>query len=250
MVSSKNLLEKRVGYLAACLTLHKDHQFMLLLVNSLKTDLSSDNFLEVAMALNTVAKLVNVDIIPALMQSVLGLLEHSQAIVRKKAVVCLHRFLQLSPRILDSHNSAVRKALCDNDPSVMGATLLLLRDLAAEAPQEYKDLIPSLVSILKQVIEHRLARDFDYHRIPAPWIQMDLLKILATLGHGDHRSSALMYDVFGEAMKRAAIGTNIGYAIVYECVRAITYIYPNPQLLEAAAQVGSNPITSCPIGWI
>ena len=38
-------------------------------------------------------------------------------------------------------------------------------------------LCPRTVSILKQIIEHRLPKDYDYHRIPAPWVQMNLLKI-------------------------------------------------------------------------
>ena len=45
--------------------------------------------------------------------------------------------------------------------------------------------MPSFVSILKQITEHRLPRDYDYHRIPAPWIQIRLLRIMAILGAAD-----------------------------------------------------------------
>jgi hypothetical protein len=34
------------------------------------------------------------------------------------------------------------------------------------------------LTILKQITEHRLPSTFDYHRVPAPWIQIKLLKLL------------------------------------------------------------------------
>ena len=56
----------------------------------------------------------------------------------------------------------------------------------------YKDLVPTFVSILKQVIERRLPKDFDYHKVPAPWMQVKLLKIMSLLGADDQSSSESM----------------------------------------------------------
>lgn len=145
--------------------------------------------------------------------------------------------------VLD-HVDKIRRALCDKDPSVMGATLPLFQAMIIDDPMLFKDLVPSFVSILKQIIEHRLPRDFDYHRIPSPWIQMDILRILALLGRGDQSSSEGMYEVLIDAMKRSDTGINVGYAIVYECIKTVTMIYPNTLLMDAAASSISRFIRS------
>jgi AP-4 complex subunit epsilon-1 len=64
----------------------------------------------------------------------------------------------------------MRKALCDVEPSVMGASLNLYLEAIKEDPNKYKEHAGSFVLILKQIIEHKLPKDFDYSRIPAPWI--------------------------------------------------------------------------------
>lgn len=64
----------------------------------------------------------------------------------------------------------MKKALCDKDPQVMAATLNYFSEMVKKNPNEYKDLANSFVVILRQIVEHRLPREYDYHRMPAPWI--------------------------------------------------------------------------------
>lgn len=204
----------------------------------------STNVLEVTAALIAVTKLVTEDMIPAVITDVLNLLNHDMELVRKKAVSALHRFYQMDKGSVLDHVDKIRRTLCDRDPSVMGATLPLFQAMIVDDVMQFKDLVPSFVSILKQIIEHRLPREFDYHRIPAPWIQMNLVRILALLGRGDQVSSEGMYEVLAEVMKRADTGINVGYAVVYECVNAVINIYPNPTLMDAAATAISRFIRS------
>ena len=226
---------KRVGYLAAALCFAPEHDFRFMLVSQLQRDMQSPNHLEVGVALCAMCKLLTPTMIPALLPQTIELLKHETDVVRKKAVMALHQFHKIQPESIADITEKIRRTLCDKDPSVMGAALNVLHDLIVLNPGAYKDLVPSFVSVLKQITEHRLPRDFDYHRMPAPWIQIKLLKILAILGQGDQSSSEGMYEVIHGVMRRADTGINVGYAIVYESVRTVTSIYPNATLLDASA---------------
>jgi hypothetical protein len=45
----------------------------------------------------------------------------------------------------------LRRALCDQDPGVMAASLNIFYDMSVAAPAQFKDLAPTFVNILKQV---------------------------------------------------------------------------------------------------
>lgn len=244
LTTEKNLLAKRIGYLTCNLFLHKDHELMLLLINTMQRDLSSPNHLEVCAALNSVCRLVSSEMIPALSPLVFKLLTHAQELVRKKAIVAVCRFFKLVPETVTEQKELIRKALCDPDPSVMGASLHIFFEFARANPTSCKDLVPSFVSILKQITEHRLPRDFDYHRMPAPWLQVKLLSILGLLGTADQKASEQMYEIIEECMRRADSGVNVGNAIIYECVKCIAKIYPEHSLLALGASNISRFIAS------
>ncbi|XP_029129398.1 AP-4 complex subunit epsilon [Cajanus cajan] len=244
MTHDDNLLSKRTGYLALTLFLNDDHDLIILIVNTIQKDLKSDNYLVVCAALNAVCRLINEETIPAVLPSVVDLLAHPKDAVRKKAVMALHRFHLKSSSSVSHLVSNFRKKLCDNDPGVMGATLCPLFDLIALDPSSYKDLVVSFVSILKQVAEHRLPKSYDYHQMPAPFIQIKLLKILAVLGSGDKQASEHMYTVIGEIIRKGDSSSNIGNAILYECICCVSSIYPNHKLLEAAADVNAKFLKS------
>jgi AP-4 complex subunit epsilon-1 len=217
-----------------------------MLVNQMQRDLASSSILEICGSLIAVTNIITSDMVPAMQGLVVKMLDHSSELVRKKAIIAMHRFHQLAPEAVEKQDlvDKLRKMLCDRDPGVMGSSLNVIESLATVDPKPFKELVSSLISILKQVIEHRLPSDFEYHRVPAPWIQMKIVRILAALGKNDANSSNGMYEILGETMKKADVGINAGYAVVYECVRTITAIYPNSTLLDAAADAISRFIQS------
>uniref|UniRef100_A0A8B9ILF1 AP-4 complex subunit epsilon n=1 Tax=Anser cygnoides TaxID=8845 RepID=A0A8B9ILF1_ANSCY len=211
-----NLLEKRVG--------------------TLGYDLQSTNLVEVCMALTVVSQIFPREMIPAVLPLIEDKLQHSKEIIRRKAVQALYKFYLIAPNQVQHIHDKFRKALCDRDVGVMAASLHIYLEMIKENSSGYKDLTESFVMILKQVVGGKLPIDFNYHSVPAPWLQIQLLRILGLLGKDDPRTSELMYDVLDESLRRAEINHNITYAILFECVQTIYTIHPKSELLEKAAK--------------
>ncbi|MBN3313376.1 AP4E1 protein, partial [Atractosteus spatula] len=231
-----SVLEKRVGYLAVSLFLNESHDLLLLLVNTVLKDLQSTNLIEVCMALTVASQIFPKDMIPAVLPLVEDKLTHSKEIIRRKAVLALYKFYLIAPNQVQHIHDKFRKALCDKDPGVMTASLHIYLQMIKENPGGFKDLTGSFITILRQVVGGKLPIDFNYHSVPAPWLQIQLLRVLALLGKDDPSASEIMYDVLDESLRRAEMNHNITYAILYECVRTVYTISPNSDLLEKAAQ--------------
>lgn len=210
--------------------------------------MTSSDHTEVANALIATSMLITTEMIPAVITPVSNLLTHKREFVRKRALLALHRFYQLDKTSICQLNDQICKMLCDADPSVMTACVVLLDDMCKDDPSIGKSLVPSLVSIQKQIIEQRLPRDYDYHNIPAPWVQIKIIRLLSRLGYGDQLSSEKMYAVIADTMARADAGNAIGHAISYECIRCVVHIYPNAELLDSASKATAffinNPLAN------
>ncbi|CAD8096428.1 unnamed protein product [Paramecium sonneborni] len=248
LTQSKSLALKRLGYLCCSLFLDNDSELLILLVATLQKDLTSTNVHIVVNALTAVGKLISKTFVNALTEPVLKLLTHSTDIVRKKALMVMQIIRQLNQDCIaeQDYDDRIRRGIQDKEPSVMGAAFNLYHEeLKKGAVNKFKPLTGTFVSMLKQIIEHKLHKDYDYHRFPAPWLQIKLLQILTLLGANDLKVSEQIYEVLGTTLRRADDTTiNIGYAVTYQCVKCISGIYPQQSLLEQAANSVSRFLKS------
>ena len=70
----------------------------------------------------------------------------------------LHSVWRLEKDNLDQVFEKAKRSLCDKNPSVMAASLSMFHEIIrynSYSTHNFADLIPSFVSIIKQVIEHR-----------------------------------------------------------------------------------------------
>eukprot|EP01053_Blabericola_migrator_P000033 Blabericola_migrator_1__32@NODE_1009_length_5717_cov_122_400531_g692_i0_p1_GENE_NODE_1009_length_5717_cov_122_400531_g692_i0NODE_1009_length_5717_cov_122_400531_g692_i0_p1_ORF_typecomplete_len969_score283_85Adaptin_N/PF01602_20/3_2e101AP4E_app_platf/PF14807_6/4_4e08Cnd1/PF12717_7/0_0022Cnd1/PF12717_7/2_6Arm_2/PF04826_13/0_44Arm_2/PF04826_13/2_2Cnd3/PF12719_7/0_0097HEAT_EZ/PF13513_6/1_1e04HEAT_EZ/PF13513_6/0_085HEAT_EZ/PF13513_6/3_4e03HEAT_EZ/PF13513_6/2_2e02CLASP_N/PF12348_8/6_5e03CLASP_N/PF1234 len=244
LVSDKNIIAKRTGYMLCGLCLHPNHEFLLLLVNTIQKDLASVDYLEVAVALTSCAQVIQAEAVPILLPLIVKLLSHSKELIRKKALSALLALYRIDKSILSEIATEVRRVLHDSDLGVVSAALDLIGDIikrrhfddeAKNFFESFDGLIPSMVSILKDILSHKLPREWDFHRVPAPWLQIKILNLMVVAVGTDQKNSEEIYEILRAVISRCDLQVNISYAIMYECVRTIASIYPQPSLCELAA---------------
>mgnify|MGYP000875850010 CR=1 FL=1 len=238
---SKTLSLKRMGYLACSLFLYPESDLVILLVATMRKDLASKDIQEIIIALNTVTKIISAPIANALVDSVMKLLTHHDENVRKKSIVTLHKIYYVSPDSVPNFLDKLELVLSDRNPSVVGVVLSIYFELIKKNPQPFKRLVGQFVPILTQIIDNKFPKEYLYHGIPAPWIQIKLLQILGLIGAHDPKISEEVYETLSQTLKRSDnTGINIGFAVTYQCVKTIANVYPNQKLLEAAATTVSK----------
>ena len=104
----------------------------------------------------------------------------SKAFVKKKAALTLLRLYRKYPGIVQNEWAERIISLMD-DPD-MGVTLSvtsLVMALAQDKPDEYKGSYVKAAQRLKKVaVDNEISVDYLYYRVPCPWIQVKLLRLL------------------------------------------------------------------------
>ncbi|KAB8067593.1 adaptin N terminal region-domain-containing protein [Aspergillus leporis] len=182
LISSAKYSEKQIGYLAVTLFFHEQHELLHLVVNSIRKDLLDHNELNNCLALHAVANVGGREMGEALSDDVHRLLisPTSKAFVKKKAALTLLRLYRKYPGIVQNEWAERIISLMD-DPD-MGVTLSvtsLVMALVQDKPEEYRgSYVKSAQRLKRIVVDNDVAPDYLYYRVPCPWIQVKLLRLL------------------------------------------------------------------------
>jgi AP-2 complex subunit alpha len=104
----------------------------------------------------------------------------SKAFVKKKAALTLLRLYRKYPSIVQQEWAERIISLMD-DPD-MGVTLSvtsLVMALVQDSPEQYKGSYVKAAQRLKSiVIDNEISPDYIYYKVPCPWVQVKLLRLL------------------------------------------------------------------------
>eukprot|EP00842_Homolaphlyctis_polyrhiza_P005239 jgi/Hompol1/5716/HPOL_002033-RA len=207
--NARNLYEKRIAHLIAAIFLGGHSDLGLLMTNTLQRDLSSNNVYEVAMALSVVSSVVTAETLPSLIHE----------LVRRKSVLVFRKLWQIDKQAVHPYIKKIKHMIADPDPSVMSASLITLHELVLNNPTSYKSLASAVVHILNQILEHRLDCSYDYHGVPAPYIQVNCMRLLALFDTLASEIATVVLDAFHRVDTNQQ--DNIAYMVMLQCVKTL-----------------------------
>ncbi|KAF2473366.1 Adaptor protein complex AP-2 alpha subunit [Lindgomyces ingoldianus] len=182
LISATKYSEKQIGYLAVTLFLHEQHELLHLVVNSIRKDLLDHNELNNCLALHAIANVGGKEMGEALSSDVHRLLisPASKAFVKKKAALTLLRLYRKYPNIVQNEwAERIISLMDDQDMGVALSVSSLVMALVQDNPEQYKGSYVKAANRLKRiVVDNECAEGYFYYKVPCPWIQVKLLRLL------------------------------------------------------------------------
>ena len=224
LIASAGFPEKRVGYLGLMIILDERQEVTMLVTNSIKNDLGHKNHFIVGLALCSLGNICTAEMARDVAPEVAALLSNKSSYVRKKAALCAIRVIKKVPELADGFLEGASDLLADRHHGVLLCAVTLALQLCRMDPAhraKFRAHVPTLVRILKSLIHSGYSAEHDVNGHADPFLQVKLLRLLATLGAGDADASDAMSDVLANVASNTDGSKNAGNAILYEAVNAI-----------------------------
>ncbi|KAF8665329.1 hypothetical protein AX16_000348 [Volvariella volvacea WC 439] len=198
VMSSPRTHLKSVGYLAAAQSFNQETDVLMLTTNLLKKDLSAPPA-DVAITVNGVSHFMTSDLARDLAPELIGMLNHSRPLIRKKAIVALYKALVKHPEAIHAARPRLVEKLEDHDTSVVVATVNVLCELGRQNPKDYLPLAPQLFHLLTTSSNN--------------WMIIKLVKLFGFLSPHEPRLVKKLQPPITEL-----ISTTPAISLLYECV--------------------------------
>lgn len=256
LISSSKYSEKQIGYLAVTLLMHENSDFLRLVVNSIRKDLDANNEVDNCLALHAIANVGGSEMAEALAEDVHRLLisPTSQSFVKKKAALTLLRLYRKHPEVIPSTEWALRivSIMDDQDLGVVVCVTSLVMALAQDNLDAYSVCYTKAVDRLNRlVIEHEYAATYAYYKVPTPWLQVKLLRLLQYYPPSeDPTIGSVLYQVLQAIMNNCAEPSrnvqhnNAQHAILFEAISLAIHLDTNSPLVGTAAVLLARFISS------
>jgi AP-2 complex subunit alpha len=183
LISAPKYAEKQVGYIVTSCLLNENHDFLRLVINTVRNDIIGRNETFQCLALTMVGNVGGREFSESLAPDVQKLLVSNtcRPLVRKKAALCLLRLYRKNPDVVnvEGWSQQMVQLLDERDLGVLTAVMSLLVALVASNPDGYWSCLPKCVHILERLTRSQdILQEYTYYGIPSPWLQVKTMRVL------------------------------------------------------------------------
>ena len=183
LISAPKYSEKQVGYTVASVLLNETHEFLRLVINSVREDIISRSEIFQCLGLSFVANVGGREFADALASDVQRVLLNGGArpIVRKKAALALLRLFRRNKEILvpETFSRQLADLLDERDLGILSGVMSLLTGIVAHDSAGYEVCIPKVCAVLTRLARNKdIPADYQYYLLPSPWLQVKCLRAL------------------------------------------------------------------------
>ncbi|OBZ79000.1 AP-2 complex subunit alpha-2 [Grifola frondosa] len=178
----------------------------------------------------------------------------SENFVRKKAALTLLRLYRKHPDVIPAAEWALRivSIMDDMDLGVVLCVTSLVMALAQDHLDAYAVCYQKAVDRLNRlVVEHEYAATYAYYKVPSPWLQVKLLRLLQYYPPSDDPAiQTMLHEVLQTIMNNCAEPSrnvqhnNAQHAVLFEAISLAIHIDTNSPLVNTAAILLARFISS------
>ncbi|KAG9307019.1 hypothetical protein G9A89_003070 [Geosiphon pyriformis] len=240
LISTPKYSEKQIGYLAVTLLMHEKSDLARLVVNSIKKDLDENNEIYNCLALHAIANIGGREMAETLATDV-----HRLLISPSKAALTLLRLHRKHPDVIPAADWAERLILLIEDLD-LGVTLCvtsLIMALAQDNLEAYLGCYQKAVNRLKKiVVEKDFSIDYLYYKVPIPWLQVKLLRLLQYYPASEDQKTRMdLHDVLqtiinnSQETPKNVQHNNAQNAVLFEAINLSIHLDTESQIVSQAA---------------
>lgn len=243
LISAPKYPEKQVGYIVTSCLLNENHDFLRMVINTVRNDIIGRNETFQCLALTMVGNIGGREFAESLAPDVQRLLISSgcRPLVRKKAALCLLRLYRKNPDVVnvDGWSDRMSQLLDERDLGVLTSVTSLLVALVSNNMDAYWNCLPKCVKILERLARNQdIPQEYTYYGIPSPWLQVKTMRALQyfpTIEDPNTRRALF------EVLQRILMGTdvvknvnknNASHAVLFEALALVMHLDAEKEMMS------------------
>ena len=252
LITGSKYSEKSVGYLAVSMLITENSELVRLIINSIRTDLLSSTKssydVSACLALAAVANIGGREMAEALGPVVQDMLfsQDTAPMVKKKAALCMLRFFRRWPDMLSAEEFAepLIRLIDARHLGVTTGAMSLLLSLVSHDAEGYSACVRQVIWLLdKLVLQGEAKPSYHYYDVPAPWLQVKLLRLLQYYPPPEDRNMhARLVQVLGAILSRVENDArpnhiNAVQCVLFEAIDLVIHLDTAPELIIQSANL-------------